>query len=181
MLDGKKEPEARVFFGDDDLLKNAASRCAKVDASIVERPSLTMIVQTFLPSGVLSFRDETQAQIALDHGEGVSLICGLYAYNYTICQSGHLRWFDWAGPLAHRRMLDALDASQLSLTDVGMGVRNIVKRSLRWYKKRSDLDDEDYQERLAIQDARYLTNSGRWMDFLDGQIASAYFGAQGQD
>jgi hypothetical protein len=74
-------------------------------------------------------------------------------------------------------MLDGLDQTQLSAAGPGMDVRNIVSRALRWHAKRTELEDDDYQERMAIQDARYLTIASHWLSFLDEQIGRAYFGA----
>lgn len=170
----RQEPEAKVFFGDRDITERFAAQCVEIEAD-TSRPHLARVIQTIFP--IRFFGENAYAQIALQDGEGVALICALHAYHFTICQAGHIWWIDQHGENVHRRMLDGLDQTQLSAAGPGMDVRNIVNRSLRWYAKRGELEDDDYQERMAIQDARYLTIASHWLSFLNEQIGRAYFGA----
>lgn len=170
-----QEPKLEVFFGDDDLIERFAAKCDEAPDG-AERPHLARVINAAFPFAV--FDGDAYAKIALQEGEAVALICALHAYHFTICQSGHLRWLDQRSEILHKRMLDALDATQLSMIDCGMDVRNIMNRALRWKKKSKSLDEDDYHERLAIQDARYLTISSEWMSLLDKEIGRVFFGAQ---
>jgi hypothetical protein len=167
-------PPVKVFFGDEGFLSAVSSRCHELEVEI-DRPNINRITNALMPDGILSFSENTQSKIAVEFGESAALICSLYVYDYKICRSGHIAWLNAYGDVLHRRMMSALDATQLSYTDIGMGVRNIAGRSLRWYKKRSSIDEEDYFERMEIQDTRYLSKSAKWMEFLDNKIGELYF------
>lgn len=170
-----EEPKAEVFFGDEDLVGRFAAQCVEpcLDA---ELPHLKRVVSTVGLYREIS--EGSYAAIALQDGEAVALIVALHSYHFKICQSGHLHWLSDKTEVLHRRMLDALDATQLSSVGPGMDVRNIMNRALRWFKKSNCIDEDDYQERLAIQDARYLTVSSDWMTLLDREIGRIYFGAK---
>lgn len=170
----EQEPEPKVFFGDEQIVKKFAAECVEMNPD-ADHPHLSRIIRTIFPMRV--FGEAQYAEIALRDGEAVALICGLHAYHFTICQSGHIFWLEDKEESLHKRMIDALDATQLSAIDRGMDVRNIMNRSFRWYKKREQLNEEDYFERLSIQDARYLTICREWLRFLDECIGKEFFSA----